>query len=61
MELEFTDDALEAVAALHPDEGLLMAPAITVPRLLARAGRKLADIDLLEIHDWSGQRPGARS
>src|SRR5437660_978532 len=38
-------------AALHPDEGLLMAPAITVPRLLARAGIKLADIDLLEIHE----------
>ena len=38
-------------AALHPDEGLLMAPAITVPRLLARAGVTLADIDLLEIHE----------
>jgi acetyl-CoA acetyltransferase family protein len=38
-------------AALHPDEGLLMAPAITVPRLLARAGLKLEDIDLLEIHE----------
>jgi acetyl-CoA acetyltransferase family protein len=38
-------------AALHPDEGLLMAPAITVPRLLQRAGLRLADIDLLEIHE----------
>ena len=38
-------------AALHPDEGLLMAPAITVPRVLARAGVKLADVDLLEIHE----------
>ena len=38
-------------AAIHPDEGLLMAPAITVPRLLRRAGLKLADIDLLEIHE----------
>ncbi|HUL91204.1 MAG TPA: acetyl-CoA C-acyltransferase, partial [Burkholderiales bacterium] len=38
-------------AALHPDEGLLMAPAITVPRLLARAGLELADIDLIEIHE----------
>ena len=38
-------------AALHPDEGLLMAPAITVPRLLARAGLELADIDLLEVHE----------
>jgi acetyl-CoA acetyltransferase family protein len=38
-------------AALHPDEGLLMAPGTTVPRLLARAGLKLADIDLVEIHE----------
>ena len=38
-------------AAIHPDEGLLMAPAITVPRLLERAGVQLADIDLLEIHE----------
>ena len=38
-------------AALHPNEGLLMAPAITVPRLLARAGLRLPDIDLLEIHE----------
>jgi acetyl-CoA acetyltransferase family protein len=44
---------LEAMeyAAIHPDEGLLMAPAITVPRLLERAGLQLADIDLLEIHE----------
>ncbi len=38
-------------AAVHPDEGLLMAPAITVPRLLERIGLKLADIDLVEIHE----------
>jgi acetyl-CoA acetyltransferase family protein len=38
-------------AAVHPDEGLLMAPAITVPRLLERTGLQLADIDLLEIHE----------
>lgn len=38
-------------AAIHPNEGLLMAPAITVPRLLDRAGLRLADIDLLEIHE----------
>ena len=38
-------------AAIHPDEGLLMAPAITVPRLLERAGLTMADIDLLEIHE----------
>jgi acetyl-CoA acetyltransferase family protein len=38
-------------AAVHPNEGLLMAPAITVPRLLERSGLELADIDLLEIHE----------
>jgi acetyl-CoA acyltransferase len=38
-------------AAIHPDEGLLMAPAIAVPRLLERTGLQLSDIDLLEIHE----------
>jgi acetyl-CoA acetyltransferase family protein len=38
-------------AGIHPDEGLLMAPAITVPRLLERAGLRLSDIDLIEIHE----------
>ncbi|HEY7634880.1 MAG TPA: thiolase family protein [Gemmatimonadales bacterium] len=38
-------------AAIHPDEGLLMAPAITVPRLLERPGLQLSDIDLIEIHE----------
>jgi acetyl-CoA acetyltransferase family protein len=38
-------------AAIHPDEGLLMAPAITIPRLLERTGLRLADIDLVEIHE----------
>jgi acetyl-CoA acetyltransferase family protein len=38
-------------AALHPREGLLMAPAIAVPRLLGRVGLRLADIDLIEIHE----------
>jgi acetyl-CoA acetyltransferase family protein len=38
-------------AAIHPDEGLLMAPAITVPRVLRQAKLRLADIDLLEIHE----------
>ena len=33
-----------------------MAPAITIPRLLSRAGVKLADIDLLELHEaFAGQ------
>ena len=38
-------------AAIHPSEGLLMAPAIAVPRLLKRTGVRLADVDLLEIHE----------
>jgi len=38
-------------AALHPKEGLLMAPAIAVPRLLDRVGLRLKDIDLIEIHE----------
>jgi acetyl-CoA acetyltransferase family protein len=38
-------------AALHPSEGLLMAPAIAVPRLLERTGLRLRDIDLVEIHE----------
>ncbi len=38
-------------AALHPSEGLLMAPAIAVPRLLDRVGLRLNDIDLIEIHE----------
>jgi acetyl-CoA acetyltransferase family protein len=38
-------------AALHPSEGLLMAPAIAVPRLLHRVGLRLRDIDLIEIHE----------
>jgi len=68
---------IEAIeyAAIHPDEGLLMAPAIAVPRLLKRAGLRMADIDLLEIHEafasqvianvsaweqgWKGQATGS--
>src|SRR5262245_4945965 len=46
-------------AAIHPDEGLLMAPAITVPRLLRRAGLRMADIDLLEIHEAFAGQVGA--
>lgn len=38
-------------AALHPNEGLLMAPAIAVLRLLKRTGVRLADVDLIEIHE----------
>jgi acetyl-CoA acetyltransferase family protein len=38
-------------AAIHPNEGLLMAPAFTVPRLLGLSGLRLEDIDLIEIHE----------
>ena len=38
-------------AAIDPEEGLLMAPAIAVPRLLERVGIKLEHIDLIEIHE----------
>lgn len=40
-------------AAIEPDEGLLMAPALAVPRLLARNNLTLNDIDLIEIHELS--------
>lgn len=32
-------------------EGLLMAPTYAVPRMLARAGRKLQEFDVYEIHE----------
>lgn len=32
-------------------EGLLMAPAVAIPRLLARRGMTYADVDLWEIHE----------
>ncbi|SBT53713.1 acetyl-CoA C-acetyltransferase [Micromonospora narathiwatensis] len=40
-----------AVDFVHGDEGLLMAPAYAVPRLLTRAGLTLQDFDLYEIHE----------
>ncbi|HEY1687598.1 MAG TPA: acetyl-CoA C-acetyltransferase [Solirubrobacteraceae bacterium] len=40
-----------AVDYVHGDEGLLMAPAYAVPRMLARAGLSLQDFDLYEIHE----------
>jgi acetyl-CoA C-acetyltransferase len=40
-----------AVDYVHGGEGLLMAPAYAMPRMLARAGRKLEDFDLYEIHE----------
>jgi acetyl-CoA C-acetyltransferase len=43
------DWELAAVDVFH--EGLLMAPAYAIPRLLARHGLALASIDLWELHE----------
>ncbi|MFP5347880.1 MAG: acetyl-CoA C-acetyltransferase [Actinomycetes bacterium] len=40
-----------AVDYVHGAEGLLMAPAYAVPRMLARAGLTLQDFDYYEIHE----------
>src|ERR1700744_3621372 len=40
-----------AVDYIEKKEGLLMAPAYAVPRMLARAGLSLQDFDLYEIHE----------
>jgi acetyl-CoA C-acetyltransferase len=45
------DAQTAAVDHVHRREGLLMAPAYAVPRLLARAGLTLADFDFYEIHE----------
>ena len=34
-----------------PKEGMLMAPAYAVPRMLERAGLQLQDFDFYEIHE----------
>jgi acetyl-CoA acetyltransferase family protein len=41
-------------AALDPKEGLLMAPALAVPRLLKKTGLKLSDMDIVEMHEAFG-------
>ncbi len=46
-------------AAIRPDEGLLMAPAVAVPRLLARHGLRLDDLDLVEVHEAFGAQVAA--
>jgi acetyl-CoA C-acetyltransferase len=40
-----------AVDYVSGEEGLLMAPAYAMPRMLARAGLELQDFDLYEIHE----------
>lgn len=41
-------------AAIDPADGLLMAPAVAVPRLLRRTGLSLGDMDIVEIHEAFG-------
>ena len=48
---KFVDAESAAVDYVHGHEGLLMAPAYAVPRMLARNGLTLQDFDLYEIHE----------
>jgi len=45
------DAQTAAVDYVTGDEGLLMAPAYALPRLLERQGMSLQDFDLVEIHE----------
>ncbi|MEE2523090.1 acetyl-CoA C-acetyltransferase [Pseudarthrobacter sp. J75] len=45
------DGEAAAVDFVHGKDGLLMAPAFAVPRLLARHGLTLDDMDFIEIHE----------
>jgi acetyl-CoA C-acetyltransferase len=47
----FTWSQTAAVDYVHGGEGLLLAPAYAVPRMLARAGLTLQDFDFYEIHE----------
>jgi acetyl-CoA C-acetyltransferase len=47
----FVDAETAAVDHVTKQEGLLMAPAYAVPRMLARNGLSLQDFDLYEIHE----------
>jgi len=50
--LTFTETAaVDFVGMAGPREGMLMAPAYAVPRMLDRAGLKLQDFDIYEIHE----------
>ena len=37
--------------SVHGNEGLLMAPAYAMPRMLARTGLTFDDVDFFEIHE----------
>jgi acetyl-CoA C-acetyltransferase len=43
--------AVDYVGMAGPKEGMLMAPAYAVPRMLDRAGMRLQDFDIYEIHE----------
>jgi acetyl-CoA C-acetyltransferase len=48
----FTEtSAVDFVGISGPKEGMLMAPAYAVPRMLDRAGIRLQDFDIYEIHE----------
>jgi len=47
----FVDHETAAVDYVHGGEGLLMAPAYAVPRMLERRGLALQDFDFYEIHE----------
>jgi len=50
--LTFTETAaVDFVGMAGPKEGMLMAPAYAVPRMLERAGLQLQDFDFYEIHE----------
>lgn len=38
-------------AALHPNDGLLMAPGLALPKLLHGQGLSVAQVDMFEIHE----------
>jgi acetyl-CoA C-acetyltransferase len=51
-----THSEVAAVDFVSGKEGLLMAPAYAVPRMLSRANLKLSDFDFYEIHEaFAGQ------
>ncbi len=47
----FSDAQTAAVDHVHKREGLLMAPAYAMPRMLDRMGVGLGDFDLYELHE----------
>ena len=51
MQAYLVDAQTAAVDYVHKREGLLMAPAYAMPRMLARNGRSLQDFDFYEIHE----------